>query len=260
LSAASGRAGVVLRKRFPIALDKLGKPASPRPRADRTHGEGTAPAQAALRQRMVARLQGDGNDVRVLEVMSRVPRHVFVAPGLEAQAYEDLALPIGQEQTISSPSVVARMLSLLLAGRNAQRASSLGRVLEVGTGCGYQAALLSMLGTSTMSIERVRVLHEAARRNLACVEIRRHALRLVLADGRLGHPPNAPYDSIIAAAAGDALPQAWIDQLAVGGRLVMPQQQGSAQVLVVIDRHERGIDRTDHEAVRFVPLESGVVL
>lgn len=215
---------------------------------------------AALRHRMVMRLRIEGVHERVLDVMGNVPRHVFVAPGLEAQAYEDVALPIGHEQTISSPSVVALMLGLLLGGARARRAASLGRVLEVGTGCGYQAALLSALGTSVISVERIRALHDAARGNLASAEVRRHALRLVLADGRLGHPPNAPYDSIVAAAAADALPQAWVDQLAVGGRLVAPQQIGSMQVLVVIDRHDKGVTRTEHDVVRFVPLESGVVV
>ncbi len=261
MSDASARTVANLRKRFPIGLDKIGKQASPRaPVAARALVHDSAPGLAALRQRMVSRLHGESADVRVLDVMGKVSRHLFVAPGLEAQAYEDVALPIGQGQTISSPSVVARMLSLLFAGSHARRAASLGRVLEIGTGCGYQAALLSLLGTTTISVERLRSLHDTARRNLMSAEIRRHGLRLVLGDGRLGHPPNAPYDSIIAAAAGDSVPQAWIDQLAPGGRLVTPQHVGAVQVLVVIDRHDQGIKRSEHEAVRFVPLESGVVL
>jgi protein-L-isoaspartate(D-aspartate) O-methyltransferase len=209
---------------------------------------------------MVARLAHEGiDDVRVLDAMGRLPRHAFVDPALEGQAYEDVALPIGLGQTISSPSVVARMLALLFGGAFASRTSSLGRVLEVGTGCGYQAALLSLLATSVFSVERLRALHDLARRNLASVDARRSALRLVLGDGRLGHPPNAPYDSIIVAAVGDTVPAAWIDQLAMGGRLVMPQHVGSSQLLVVIDRTEQGIARSEHEAVRFVPLESGVI-
>ncbi len=214
-----------------------------------------------MRQRMVTRLAREGvGDARVLDAMGRLPRHAFVDPALEAQAYEDVALPIGFEQTISSPSVVARMLALLFAGGSALRTASLGRVLEIGTGCGYQAALLSLLATSVISVERLRTLHDLARRNLDAGNAKRSALRLVLGDGRHGHPPNAPYDSIIAAAVGDDVPQAWMDQLAVGGRLVMPQHVGASQVLVVIDRHERGVVRSEHEAVRFVPLESGVIV
>jgi protein-L-isoaspartate(D-aspartate) O-methyltransferase len=269
-----------VRKHFPIGLDKLApKPARkstravvvaptvqatetklPRHERARSSVPSTATGAAALRQRMVARLAREGiGDARVLDAMSRLPRHAFVDPALEGQAYADVALPIGLGQTISSPSVVARMLTLLFGGAHASRTSSLGRVLEVGTGCGYQAALLSLLGTSVISVERLRALYDLARRNLASVDARRSALRLVLGDGRLGHPPNAPYDSIIVAAVGDAVPPAWIDQLAVGGRLVMPQHVGASQVLVVIDRTEEGTARSEHEAVRFVPLESGVI-
>jgi protein-L-isoaspartate(D-aspartate) O-methyltransferase len=273
------------RRRFPIGLDSFAKSAPTKrvkviradtktaPTASKASASSATPrraaslvpagalSSAALRQRMVARIAEEGvRDPRVLEAMSRIPRHAFVDPGLVVQAYEDTALPIGQGQTISKPSVVARMLALLHGGAAAQRTSSLGRTLEIGTGCGYQAALLSLLGSTVISVERLRVLHDSARDRLADVpEARRTALRLVLGDGRLGHPPNAPYDSIVAAAVGEAVPQAWIDQLAIGGRLVTPQVLGDAQVLVVIDRHEHGIMRVDHEAVRFVPLESGVI-
>jgi protein-L-isoaspartate(D-aspartate) O-methyltransferase len=131
-------------------------------------------------------------------------------------------------------------------------------VLEVGTGCGYQAAVLSLVARHVMSIERVRPLHDKARDMLSRLQIDR--VRLVYGDGMLGHPPNAPYDSIIAAAGGDALPQAWLDQLALGGRLVSPlRQPGSTQqVLVVVDRTERGCVHTIHESVNFVPLKSGL--
>ena len=273
------------RKRFPIGLDALGGSAPVQHRSrerrlakklesahapamapvglrDAGAGDGTERSMAALRLRMVTRIaQGGVTDPRVLEAMQKLPRHAFVDAGLVAQAYEDTALPIGQGQTISKPSVVARMIALLHDGPNARRAGSLGRTLEIGTGCGYQAALLSLLATSVISVERLRGLHDAARERLANVpDVRRTALRLVLGDGRLGHPPNAPYDSIVAAAVGASVPQAWIDQLAVGGRLVTPQVVGGdAQVLVVIDRHEHGIARVDHEPVRFVPLESGVI-
>jgi protein-L-isoaspartate(D-aspartate) O-methyltransferase len=214
---------------------------------------------ADVRQRMVRRLHAAGlhND-SVLDAMAQVPRHLFVDPALVTQSYEDTSLPIGHGQTISKPSVVARMLELLMAGSNARASGSLGRVLEVGTGCGYQVAVLSLLARQVLSIERVRPLHDKARDMLSRLQIDR--VRLVYGDGMLGHPPNAPYDSIIAAAGGDALPQAWLDQLALGGRLVSPlRQPGSGQqVLVVVDRTERGCVHTIHESVNFVPLKSGL--
>lgn len=216
----------------------------------------------AIRQRMVARLREDEPqlDARVLDALATVPRHAFVDGALGEQAYEDTALPIGHGQTISKPSTVARMLSLLFEGANARRLGTLGRALEVGTGCGYQAGLLSRMSPAVISVERVEHLQALARERLSVVrEVRRTALRLVLGDGRLGHPPNAPYDSIVAAAVGDTLPQAWVDQLAVGGRLVMPQAIGGQQRLVVIDRLEHGVRRYEREDVCFVPLEFGVV-
>lgn len=223
---------------------------------------------AGVRQRMVARLRAAGvTDDRVLQAMAMVPRHAFVDAALVAQAYEDTSLPIGHGQTISKPSVVGRMIELLLGGANArsavpgeaQVATALGRTLEVGTGCGYQAAVLAVLARSVVSVERLRVLHDKARDLLA--PLRPDNLRLVYGDGMLGHPPNAPYDSIIAAAGGDALPDAWLEQLVVGGRLVSPLRRPGAagQVLVVVDRTARGFETRDHEAVHFVPLKSGRV-
>jgi protein-L-isoaspartate(D-aspartate) O-methyltransferase len=214
---------------------------------------------AAVRQQMVQRLRARGLACGpVIEALARVPRHVFVDAGLVAQAYEDTSLPIGHGQTISKPSVVARMLALLFEapGRDAAR-DRLGRVLEIGTGCGYQAALLAQLATSVISVERLRPLHDKARENLSAVP--RANLRLVYADGRRGHPPNAPYDAIVCAAGGEDLPQDWLDQLAVGGRLVAPVHCDArgAQVLVSVDRHARGWTRLEHDAVRFVPLRSG---
>jgi len=134
----------------------------------------------------------------------------------------------------------------------------LRRALEIGSGCGYQAAVLAQLSRSVFSIERVRPLHDKARELLA--PLRLTNVRLVYADGMLGHPPNAPYDGIIAAAGGAQLPQAWLDQLAIGGRLVAPVHDGSdQQVLVAVDRTEHGYERSVHEVVQFVPLKSGIV-
>ena len=214
---------------------------------------------ADVRRRMTDRLRAGGiGHAAVLAAFNAVPRHHFVDAGLATQAYEDTSLPIGHGQTISKPSVVARMIELLFDGSNARSSQRLGAVLEIGTGCGYQAALLSELAVRVVSVERLGPLHEKARALLA--PMRSHRLRLVHGDGMLGHPPGAPYDSIIAAAGGDELPQAWLDQLAVGGRLVSPvQQSGGGQALVVVDRSEHGFARSVHEAVKFVPLKSGLV-
>lgn len=214
---------------------------------------------AGVRQRMVERLRAGGlNCEPVLAALAAVPRHQFVDTALIAQAYEDTSLPIGLGQTISKPSVVGRMIELLFQGAGARQRGHLGRVLEIGTGCGYQAALLSQVSTQVVSIERLKPLHDKARTLLA--PLRRDNLRLVYGDGRIGHAPNAPYDTIIAAAGGEDLPQAWLDQLAIGGRLVAPMQApgGRGQVLVVVDRSEHRVTRNLHEAVHFVPLKSGV--
>jgi protein-L-isoaspartate(D-aspartate) O-methyltransferase len=262
--------------KFPLRLDQMPAPTKAarrpllRPQAPLQQAHADAVRQKApsglgldsadVRQRMVRRLHAAGvHNEAVLDAMARVPRHLFVDPALVTQAYEDTSLPIGHGQTISKPSIVARMVELLLAGSNARAAGSLGRVLEVGTGCGYQAAVLSVLARQLMSVERVKPLHDKARDMLARLHIRH--VRLVYGDGMLGHPPNAPYDSIIAAAGGDALPQAWLDQLASGGRLVSPMRQpgSTQQVLVVVDRTERGCVHSIHEAVNFVPLKSGLV-
>jgi protein-L-isoaspartate(D-aspartate) O-methyltransferase len=187
-----------------------------------------------------------------------VARHEFVDSALATQANEDTSLPIGLGQTISKPSVVARMLSLLHEGQGARARGGLGRVLEIGTGCGYQTALLARMATRVLSVERLKPLHDRARLNLG--DTARDHVRLVYGDGRLGHPPNAPYDSIIAAAGGDDLPSAWLAQLADGGRLVAPVQgsAGSGQMLLVVDRRGETLSRSLHEAVHFVPLKSGI--
>jgi protein-L-isoaspartate(D-aspartate) O-methyltransferase len=248
--------------RFPMALDRVGH-AKGKPRASASASAPAAPAPSGVgldsqhvRARMVERLRAQGLTCRpVIEALGQVPRHVFVDAALAAQAYEDTSLPIGHGQTISKPSVVARMLSLLFDARRG--AAHLGRVLEIGTGCGYQAALLAQMATLVISVERLRPLHDKARDNLA--SMRRSNLRLVYGDGRLGHAPNAPYDAIVCAAGGEDLPQAWLDQLAVGGRLVAPTQADARgeQVLVTVDRDENGWSRHERDAVRFVPLRSG---
>jgi len=262
--------------RFPLALDRLtGAPKAPggavlRPQRPLQHAAQRAAAQgqgaprglgldsAAVRARMVERLRAEGIRCEpVLQALAHVERHLFVDTALANQAYEDTSLPIGLSQTISKPSVVARMLALLFDGESARAAGHLGRVLEIGTGCGYQAALLALLGRGVVSIERLKPLHDKARDNLA--GRRRGDLRLVHGDGRLGHGPRAPYDSIVAAAGGDELPAAWLDQLAIGGRLVAPVHDAArgGQVLLVVDRQPQGLSRRVHDAVHFVPLKSG---
>lgn len=264
------------RSKFPLRLDRVstgGVATTPpktllRPQRDvaAAHADSSrqhAPAglgldSADVRRRMAERLrQGGVMQARVLSVFATVPRHLFVDPALATQAYEDTSLPIGHGQTISKPSVVARMLEILFEGANARHRGNLGAVLEIGTGCGYQAALLCELGTRVISMERLKPLHDKARELLA--PMRSNRLRLVHGDGTLGHAPGAPYDSIVAAAGGASVPQAWLDQLTIGGRLVSPVEQGDrSQALVVIDRREDGYARQVHETVRFVPLKSGL--
>jgi protein-L-isoaspartate(D-aspartate) O-methyltransferase len=208
-----------------------------------------------VRERMVERLRANGiTDQRVLSAMSVVPRHMFVDPGLAVQAYEDAALPIGHHQTISKPSVVARMIELAATGR------ALNNVLEIGTGCGYQAAVLSQVAREVYSIERIKPLSERAKTNLRPLRIPN--IRLHYGDGRLGLPSAAPFDAILIAAAGLDVPQALLEQLAIGGRLIAPvgSQEGQNQVLTLVERlgpaqwRESQLDR-----VFFVPLKSGVI-
>lgn len=208
----------------------------------------------AVRARMVQKLAAQGlGDSRVLAALGQVERHRFVDSALVNQAYEDTSLPIGLGQTISKPNVVARMLELLVKNCDGK----LGRVLEIGTGCGYQAALLAQLATEVYSIERLRGLHDRARANLRPLRVAN--LHLLFGDGMAGYVKGAPYAAIIAAASGEALPQTWLDQLAVGGRLVAPVRgNNGAQALVVIDKTERGLTQTWLEAVHFVPLKSGI--
>lgn len=261
--------------RFPLRLDQVGgqapaprkellRPQAPLQQAHADAARRAAPSglgldSADVRRRMVQRLQAQGlQHEAVAAALAEVPRHAFVDAALATQAYEDTSLPIGLGQTISKPSVVARMLSVLHEGSRARACGNLGRVLEIGTGCGYQTALLAQMAQRVLSIERLRALHDKARTNLDGQRANR--VRLVLGDGRLGHAPNAPYDSIIAAAGGDELPEAWLAQLADGGRLVAPMRSrdSAGQVLVVIDRIGEQLRRSQHEAVHFVPLKSGI--
>ncbi len=201
------------------------------------------------RLRMVERLRDQGvRDEILLAAMSEIPRHIFVDEALAHRAYEELALPIGFGQTISSPRIVARMLEMARSGR------TIGRALEVGTGCGYQAAVLSRLATEVWSVERISQLVMKARLNLR--ELRIQNVRLKHADGHLGMKESAPFDAIILAAAATHVPEALLEQLAVGGRLVMPMGTRD-QFLTLIERTEQSYTQTTLDPVRFVPMVLG---
>jgi protein-L-isoaspartate(D-aspartate) O-methyltransferase len=252
------------RPGFPARL-----PSAPAPQPGRQAGVAATPAPVraaragfgldsqAIRARMVQRLTADGiSDPRVLTAMNSVERHRFVDSALVNQAYEDTSLPIGLGQTISKPSVVARMIELLLAGRTLPN-GRLGRVLEIGTGCGYQAAVLSQVATEVYSIERLRGLHDRARENLR--SFRLPNVHLLFGDGMVAFAKGAPYAGIIAAAGGEAVPTAWTDQLGEGARIVAPMlmPQGQ-QALVIIEKIAGRLKQTVLETVHFVPLKSGI--
>ena len=202
------------------------------------------------RARMVERLREQGvRDERVLAAMGTVPRHLFVEEALASRAYEDTALPIGFGQTISQPYVVAKMAETLLNGKTP------GKILEVGTGCGYQAAVLAQLFPEVYSIERIKGLHERARINLLGLRLKN--LRLVHGDGYAGLDKAAPFQSIILAAAPREVPQALRQQLAPGGRMVLPLESKGGQRLVLIERNGRGFLESELDAVRFVPMTAG---
>lgn len=203
------------------------------------------------RGRMIERLREQGiRDERVLSAMAAVPRHVFVGEALAHRAYEDTALPLILGQTISQPYVVARMIELLLSGRE-----SLGKTLEVGAGCGYQAAVLGTLTRQVFAVERLAPLLAQARDNLRTAKLSH--VRLKHADGMTGLPEAAPFDTIIVAAAASSVPQSLLDQLAPGGRLMLPLGLFD-QALCRIERNEQGFVETRFDPVRFVPLLPGV--
>ena len=259
------------RPSFPARLDLTsGKPLDARkpsapsraPQAGQYSADNTIPGghgldSGAIRHRMVMKLAAQGiTDAKLLAAMGTVERHRCVDSALVNQAYEDTSLPIGLGQTISKPNVVARMIELLLGGRR-DASGRLGRVLEIGTGCGYQAAVLSHVCSEVYSIERLRGLHDKARDNLRAFRLAN--LHLLFGDGMAGYVKGAPYAGIIAAAGGDAVPQAWIDPLAVGGRIVAPTvMPDGRQALVVVETTALELQQTVREAVHVVPLKSGM--
>jgi len=248
------------------AMQNLGRDASAQARSHQVSGWSPAKEQKtaiintsqsplvseAVRRAMVARIAQQGvKDQVVLEAMRVVPRHLFLDSGLESQAYIDASLPIGHHQTISQPYIVGRMLEIL---RNQVK---LDKILEIGTGCGYQAAVLSLIANEVYSIERIKALHDLAKNNLRPMRIGN--IRLHYGDGMLGMPQAAPFDGIILAAAGMEVPHTLLTQLKVGGRLIAPVG-GRHQVLQLIER----ISDADWKSVvvescHFVPLHPGIV-
>jgi len=219
-------------------------------RRNQPQTQGIGMTSQRTRARMVERLRKEGiTDETVLAALGTVPRHLFVEEALASRAYDDDALPICFSQTISQPYVVALMIQALRAGRE------LGKVLEIGTGCGYQAAVLAKLATEVYSIERIAPLLAKARANLR--GLRLGNVRLKHADGNLGLPEAAPFDSIILAAAARQLPQVLLQQLAPGGRMILPFGS-SEQVLRLVERTRSGYSETTLDAVRFVPMLTGV--
>jgi protein-L-isoaspartate(D-aspartate) O-methyltransferase len=205
-----------------------------------------------IRQAMVGRVAQQGvKDKIVLAAMEAIPRHLFIESGLWSQAYIDASLPIGHHQTISQPYIVARMIEILKNGK------SLNNVMEIGTGCGYQAAVLSLVAKNVYSIERIKALHELAKNNLRPMRIAN--IRLHYGDGMIGLPQIAPFDGIILAAAGLEVPPALLEQLVIGGRLIAPVGNRN-QVLQLIER--RGVREWHSEILEnchFVPLHAGVI-
>ena len=202
------------------------------------------------RDRLIARLQDQGiSNYDVLDAIRSTPRHLFVDEALAHRAYEDTALPIGHNQTISQPYIVAHMTALLLEG------GPLDRVLEIGTGSGYQTAILSRFAKEVYSLERIKALQEKARKRLRALKINNVIFRY--ADGSVGLKEKAPFDGILAAAAPADVPQELLEQLAVGGRLIIPIGERE-QKLYRITRTEDGFQREFIEDVRFVPFRSGL--
>ncbi len=212
---------------------------------------GTGMTSPRTRERMVARLRNAGIRNRaVLEVMRRIPRHLFVDEALASRAYEDSALPIGQGQTISQPYVVARMTEALL------EAGPLDTVLEVGTGSGYQTAVLAQMVRRVHSVERIDALLKQARQRFLDLELRN--IRLHHSDGGMGLPQYAPFDGILVTAAPLGIPKALLQQLDIGGRLVLPIGPRDEQALVRVVRTHGGYEREILERVSFVPLLRGI--
>ena len=213
-------------------------------------GDGIGMTSDRTRKRMIDLIRAEGvTDERVLNAMLEIPRHKFVDEGIASRAYEDVALPIGHGQTISSPTIVGLMTQLLL------EVKPMNKVLEVGTGCGYQTAVLGKLVKEVYTLERIAPLMDKARRNLR--DLRFYNIRYKHADGHGGYPEAAPYDGILMAASATHVPEALKQQLAVGGRMVLPVGI-EEQWLYTVDRTANGYVEQKRMGVRFVPLLPGI--
>lgn len=215
--------------------------------------QGSGMTSPRTRERMVGRLMEQGiSSLEVLDAVRRTPRHIFLDEALAHRAYEDTSLPIGHGQTLSQPYIVARMTEVLLGG------GPLKKVLEIGTGSGYQTAVLGLLVGTVYSVERIRPLQDKARQRLAALRL--YNVRLRHTDGVLGWPDEeGGFDGIIATAAPLGVPKALMEQLAVGGRLVIPVGGGEDQDLMLITRTSSGFEQKKLEKVRFVPMLGGVI-
>ena len=209
-------------------------------------GVGEGDSYGGYRSQLVELLQRKGvRDLSVLRAVQMVPRHLFVPESVRHRAYDDAALPIGSGQTISQPYVQARYLELVgLTGRE--------KVLEIGTGSGYQTALLGLLASMVFSVERVPALAQTARTALQAAGIRN--VTVLVGDGTLGWRPFAPYDAILVSAASPDVPTPLVEQLAMGGRMVIPIGDRSAQTLTLVERREDSVRTSTVADVRFVPL------
>lgn len=216
--------------------------------------EGIGMTSLRTRERLVQRLIDQGiQRIDVLDVMRTTPRHLFMDQALSHRAYEDVALPIGFNQTISQPYIVARMTEVIMSSAAGENA----RVLEIGTGCGYQTTVLAQLVQYVYSIERIAPLLEKARSRIRDLDLTNVSLKI--ADGNFGWPQHAPFDGIITTAAAHAVPKSLLDQLAEGGVMVIPVGDDNLQQLQVYRKLDGNIERETLDTVRFVPLLDGIV-
>ncbi len=218
----------------------------------RPEHQGIGMTSQRTRERLIQRLREKGiRDLSVLEAIRNTPRHIFVDEALASRAYEDTALPIGHGQTISQPYTVARMTEALMQDNSPEI------VLEIGTGSGFQCAILAQLVRRVYSVERIQALQSQARQRLRELGLRN--VRLKHSDGGIGWPEYGPFDGIMVTAAPSGLPQSLLEQLAVGGRLILPLQREQGQVMLRITRTTDGYQQEHLEAANFVPLQGGVI-
>lgn len=237
-----------------IVAGNAARPASAMPATEGRSSQNIGLNSDRLRALMVERLRQKGiTDERVLDAMRAVPRHVFIDQGLASRAYDDAALPIGFSQTISQPWVVSRMLAAVAENRKPQK------MLEIGTGCGYQAAVMAAMCHEVYTIERIKPLYEMARGTLRELKLVSR-IRLVHGDGMLGMPTVAPFDAIVIAAAGLQIPTALLHQLDIGARLIAPEGSDQQKLVLIERTGVNSWDRKELEPVRFVPLRAGIQL